>query len=70
MVHAGLSPARAADVVRLASRAPALPTTMTALTEGQMSMDQAAVVARYAPASYEQSIGQFAPLTGSSQLRV
>jgi Domain of unknown function (DUF222) len=69
MVHAGLSPTRAGDVVRLASRAPGLPTTMTALAEGQMSMDQAAVVAKYAPASHEQSIGQFARLTTVPQLR-
>jgi Domain of unknown function (DUF222) len=69
VLHAGLSPARAADVVRLARRSEALPTTMAALADGQLSMDQAAVVARYAPSSHERSIGELAPLTTVPQLR-
>ena len=63
VLHAGLSPSPAGDVVRLARRSPDLPTTVTAMGAGQLSMDQAAVVARYAPPSHEASIGQLAPMT-------
>jgi hypothetical protein len=69
VLHAGLSPARAADVVRLARRSTQLPTTVAAMTSGQVSMDQAAVVARYAPSSHEASIGELAPMTTVPQLR-
>jgi hypothetical protein len=69
MLRAGLSPARAADVVRLARRSDELPTTVTAMAAGQMSVDQAVVVARSAPASYEASIGELAPMTTVPQLR-
>ncbi|HEU4331851.1 MAG TPA: DUF222 domain-containing protein [Lapillicoccus sp.] len=69
MVRAGLSAARAADVVRLARRSVELPTTMAAMTAGQLSLDQAAVVARFAPASHEASVGELAPMTTVPQLR-
>ena len=69
VLHAGLSPARAADVVRLARRFMELPTTVAAMASGQVSMDQAAVVARYAPSSHEVSIGELAPITTVPQLR-
>jgi len=39
--------------VRLARRAVELPTTLSAMVAGQVSVDQAVVVARYAPASHE-----------------
>ena len=52
VLHAGLLPARARDVVRLARRAMELPTTLSAMVAGQVSVDQAVVVARYAPASH------------------
>jgi hypothetical protein len=69
VLHAGLSPSRAGDVVRLARRSPDLPTTVSAMGAGQLSVDQAAVVARYAPPSHEASIGQLAPMTTVPQLR-
>jgi hypothetical protein len=69
ILHAGLSPARAADIVRLARRSSELPTTTTAMRAGQVSVDQAAVAARYAPSSHEASIGQLAPMTTVPQLR-
>jgi uncharacterized protein DUF222 len=69
MLHAGLSPARAADVVRLARRSVELPTTVAAMAAGQLSVDQAAVVARFAPTSYEASVGELAPMTTVPQLR-
>jgi len=69
VLHAGLSPARAHDVVRLARRAVQLPTTLSAMVAGQLSVDQAVVVARYAPASHEESVGELAPMTTVPQLR-
>src|SRR6476659_8850164 len=69
VLHAGLSPARAHDVVRLARRAVELPTMVAAMVSGQVSVDQAAVVARYAPASHEESVGELAPMTTVPQLR-
>src|SRR6476659_10305098 len=69
VLHAGLSPARAQDVVRLARRAVELPTTVSAMVAGQVSVDQAVVVARYAPASHEESVGELAPMTTVPQLR-
>src|SRR6478609_8650898 len=69
VLHAGLSPARARDVVRLARRSAQMPTTVAAMVAGQVSVDQAAVVARYAPSSYEASVGELAPLTTVPQLR-
>ena len=69
VLHAGLSPARAADVVRLARRFTELPTTVAAMASGQLLMDEAAIVARYAPTSHEVSIGELAPMTTVPQLR-
>ena len=40
VLHAGLSPCRAGDVVRLARRSPDLPTTVTAMGAGQLSVDR------------------------------
>src|SRR6478752_9934273 len=40
VLHAGLSPARAHDVVRLARRAVQLPTTVSAMVAGQVSVDR------------------------------
>jgi hypothetical protein len=56
-------------VVRLARRSTDLPTTVAAMAAGQVSVDQAAVVARYAPSSHEVSIGELAPMTTVPQLR-
>jgi hypothetical protein len=69
VLHAGLSPARAGDVVRLARRSTQLPTTVAAMAAGQVSVDQAAVVARFAPSSHEASVGELASMTTVPQLR-
>lgn len=58
IVRIGLSPARAKEMVRLARRREEVPATVALLTEGQVSFDQAAVVARLAPASHEASIAE------------
>ncbi len=68
-VRAGLSPARAQDVVLVARRRGELPTVSRQLAGGVISIDQAVVVAKYAPASYEASVGGFTPLATVTQLR-
>ncbi len=68
-VRAGLSPARAQDVVLVARRRGELPTVSGQLAGGVISIDQAVVVAKYAPASYEASVGGFTPLATVTQLR-
>ena len=47
---AGLSPFHARQVVAVARRHGELPMVMTEFAAGQLSLDQVAVVARYAPA--------------------
>src|SRR6478752_7513632 len=42
---------------------------VSVVAAGQVSVDQAVVVARYAPASHEESIGELAPMTTVPQLR-
>ncbi|HXH59189.1 HNH endonuclease signature motif containing protein [Iamia sp.] len=66
MWRAGVSRQVARRVVALARRAPVLPVTMGMFTEGRLSFDQAATVARYTPAEYEASVAgvaQFATAT-------
>lgn len=60
MWKAGVSRHTARQVVRLAVRSPELPTTLGLLAEGRLSLDQAATVARYAPAAYEASVCELA----------
>ena len=50
VVRAGLSPAHAADVVRVATRRAELPDAAAALGAGELSLDQVSVVARSVPA--------------------
>ena len=66
---AGLSPARAHDVVILARRRQELPAMTTALAEGLLSVDQATVVARHTPVEFEADVVAFAKLATVSQLR-
>jgi len=47
--RAGVSPATAAAVVKVAERATDLPETVAALRRGELSLDQAAAIARKAP---------------------
>ena len=65
----GLSPARAAEVVRMASRRDELPATMKAFDAGALAVDQVAVVARRVPAAYEASACQLATSATVAQLR-
>ena len=51
----GLSPTRAAEIVRLASRAAELPVTMQAFSAGALAVDQVAVVARRVPSALRGS---------------
>ena len=52
IVRAGLSPSRALEIALLAARSDELPETLSAMSDGRLGVDQAAVVARYVPAAY------------------
>jgi hypothetical protein len=60
MWRAGVSRSTARQVVRLARRAPELPTVMATFRRGELSLDQASTVARYTPAAYEASVCELA----------
>jgi len=68
-LRAGLSPFRARAVLTVARRAGELPTVMDQFAAGQLSLDQVAVVARYAPAHVEASVAEFAVHASVPQLR-
>ncbi len=68
-MKAGLSPFRAKAVVTVARRSHELPTVMAQFADGQLSFDQVAVVARYAPAHVEASVAEFAVNASVPQLR-
>src|SRR5450759_2272256 len=55
-MRAGLSPFHARQVVAVARRAGELPTVMGEFGDGQLSLDQVSVVARFAPAHVEASV--------------
>ena len=65
----GLSPARARQIVRMARRQSELPVTFAAMVAGELSVDQAAVVARHTPADCEVDVVEFARAATVSQLR-
>ena len=67
--RAGMAPGRAADLVRLAKRYDELPHTVAALSAGELSLDQAALVARHVPARYDQSAARVASCCTVRQLR-
>ncbi|HEV7194990.1 MAG TPA: DUF222 domain-containing protein, partial [Pedococcus sp.] len=69
VVRAGLSPARASDVVRIARRRDELPDTAQALAAGDLSVDQAAVLARHARADHQSGMARFARSATVPQLR-
>ncbi len=60
VVRAGLSRGHASAVVLMARRAGELPETAAALRDGRISLDQAAVVARHAPAAFDATVAEFA----------
>ena len=66
---AGLSPFRARQVVAVARRCEELPSVMGQFADGQLSLDQVMVVARYAPAHVETSVAEFAVHASVPQLR-
>jgi hypothetical protein len=69
VVRAGLSPAHAADAVRIARRRTELHEAAHALTDGSLSLDQVAVLARKVPASHQASATELARQTTVPQLR-
>lgn len=68
-LRAGLAAATAGQAVALARRASMLLLMIRLLDEGQLSLDQAAVIARHVPASYEASVVELAPKLTVAQLR-
>ena len=68
MVRAGLSPQRAAEVVRVARRRGELTDASAALDAGELSLDQVAVVARI-PAAYQAGVTKLARNMTVPQLR-
>ena len=67
-LKAGLSPSRAKAIVTVARRSGELPTMMGEFAGDQLSFDQVAVVARYAPAHVEASVAEFAVNASVPQL--
>lgn len=69
VVRAGLSPAHARDVVAVARRRAELPRARVALRQGQLSLDQVAVVAHHVPQTHQQSMTELARHATVPQLR-
>ena len=68
-MRAGLSPFHARQVVTVARRHDELPSVMGEFANGQLSLDQVAVVARYTPAHMEASVAELAVHASVPQLR-
>lgn len=68
-LKAGLSSARARQVVASARRRPALPETMDLFDQGQLTLEQVSVVVAHVPAAYEASVAEMAPYATVDQLR-
>ena len=69
VVRTGLSPAQAGDVVRIARRRSEVPDAVAALTAGELSIGQAAAVARHGRADHQAGIAKFARTATVPQLR-
>jgi len=67
--RSGVSMTTARAVERIARRADELPVLWAALRAGEISLDQAAVVARYVPARYDESATTVAKVMTVTQLR-
>jgi Domain of unknown function (DUF222)/HNH endonuclease len=65
----GLSSARAKQFVHIAKRSNELPATMQSFVDGEVSIDQVAVVARYTPARNDAEVAGIAKHATVSQLR-
>ncbi|XVX21630.1 DUF222 domain-containing protein [Actinomycetota bacterium] len=68
-LRAGLSPSRARDITRLATRSEEMPAVMALLREGRLSLDQASVIARHVPASHQSSAADVGRYMTVSQLQ-
>ncbi|HYI62664.1 MAG TPA: DUF222 domain-containing protein [Acidimicrobiales bacterium] len=68
MWRAGLERSTAQRIVGLARRAAELPVTMGAFSEGRLSLDQAAKVARFTPAPFEASVCELAESATVAQI--
>jgi hypothetical protein len=68
-MKAGLSPFHARQIIAVARRRGELPTVMGHFADGQLSLDQVTVVARYAPAHVEESVAELAIYASVPQLR-
>ncbi|NNG40993.1 DUF222 domain-containing protein [Flexivirga sp. ID2601S] len=66
---AGLTWSSAHDIVRIAGRAGELPTMTRLLDDGKLTLGQAAVVAKYTPAAYDDDVSEFASYATVTQLR-
>ncbi len=64
----GLSPSRARSIVHIAERRHELPATYNAFANGEVAIDQVAVVAKYVPAAYDQQVADLARHTTVTQL--
>lgn len=67
--YAGLTWSSAHDIVRIAERSADLPTMRALLDDGKLTLGQAAVVAKYTPAAYDEEVAEFASYTTVTQLR-
>src|SRR5665647_3337811 len=68
-MRAGLSPFHAHQIVAVAKRRGELASVMGEFANGQLSLDQVAVVARYTPTQVEASVAEFAVHASVPQLR-
>jgi len=65
----GVAPGPAAGIVRIAKRIDELPCTFAALCAGELTVDQAAEIARYVPTPFDESAARVASTMTVSQLR-
>jgi hypothetical protein len=56
----GVSPARSKQIVHIAARSTQLPATMSAFTDGELAIDQVAVVAKYVPTHNDAEAAELA----------
>ena len=64
----GLSPSRARTIVNIAQRRNELPATYNAFTNGEIAIDQIAVVAKYVPAAHDSQVADLARHATVTQL--
>lgn len=67
--QSGLSPSHAQQAVKLAKRAGELPCVIAALVAGELSLDQATVIALHVPAEFDEDVTALARMCTVEQLR-